>query len=555
MMFLVISAPFIALALPVGTATLTWDPPTTNTDATLLTDLAGYKLYYGTASGNYSVNVSIPCGILPCPNSPDVNHPTTVAISGLEDTVTWYFAVTALDTSANESGYSNEVLKDLLSGVFYLFTVARSGTGTGIVTSTPSGINCGATCSASYSSGASVILTATVASDSTFIGWSGACSGVATSCSTTMDASKNVTANFVLNTYALTVTKTGTGTGTVTSSPVGVNCGVACSANYNSGTSVILTAASAPDSTFTGWSGACSGTGTCTVSMTQARSVTAIFDVIVKTLIMSSAEFSRADFNGDGRQDVGYIEIAIVGGQPHIKVHVGLSDGITYQTPTLWFDWVKDGEFNILIGDVNGDRKSDIIMIQKGPINAMLKHIFYVALSSGVTFGSPVVWMDWLPRIGVYQFHAGDFNGDGKTDIVAIEDKLYNSGTGQFYYNPSIKIDFWMAKSTGTQFVPDGSVLGVGGLWMDWLPRIGVYQFHAGDFNGDGKTDIVAIEDKYYNPQTTILEYNAAFKIDYWMALSMGSSFSPGGSYLSVSGLWYEKDPRDGRFEFRLPRR
>ena len=126
--FLGIFAPLVVLALPVGTATLTWDPPTTNVDSTPLTDLAGYKLYYGSASGSYIVTIDISCGILPCPGfsypitdserqEKAVTHPTIIAISGLEDNTTWYFAATALDTSANESGYSNEVSKFIPSSV------------------------------------------------------------------------------------------------------------------------------------------------------------------------------------------------------------------------------------------------------------------------------------------------------------------------------------------------------------------------------------------------------------------------------------------------------
>jgi aryl-phospho-beta-D-glucosidase BglC (GH1 family) len=79
-------------------------------------------------------------------------------------------------------------------------------------------------------------------------------------------------------TFGLSVTKAGTGSGTVTSSPSGINCGSTCSANYASGTSVTLTAAAASGSTFAGWSGACSGTGTCLVAMTAARSVTGTFN-------------------------------------------------------------------------------------------------------------------------------------------------------------------------------------------------------------------------------------------------------------------------------------
>jgi hypothetical protein len=75
--------------------------------------------------------------------------------------------------------------------------------------------------------------------------------------------------------YGLTVSKTGSGT--VSSSPSGINCGTTCSATYASGTSVTLTASPASGYSFSGWSGACSGTGACTVSMSQARSVTANF--------------------------------------------------------------------------------------------------------------------------------------------------------------------------------------------------------------------------------------------------------------------------------------
>ncbi|MEK7507868.1 MAG: Ig-like domain-containing protein, partial [Patescibacteria group bacterium] len=78
-------------------------------------------------------------------------------------------------------------------------------------------------------------------------------------------------------TYTLTVTKQGTGSGTVTGT--GINCGSDCSESYNSGTSVTLNAIASSGSTFSSWSGACSGTATtCIVTMNAARSVTATFN-------------------------------------------------------------------------------------------------------------------------------------------------------------------------------------------------------------------------------------------------------------------------------------
>jgi hypothetical protein len=82
-------------------------------------------------------------------------------------------------------------------------------------------------------------------------------------------------------TYTLGVTNTGTGTGTVSGS--GINCGSTCTQMYASSTSVTLTAAAASNSIFLGWSGACTGTGTCTVLMTGNASITATFASVSTT--------------------------------------------------------------------------------------------------------------------------------------------------------------------------------------------------------------------------------------------------------------------------------
>jgi hypothetical protein len=78
-----------------------------------------------------------------------------------------------------------------------------------------------------------------------------------------------------LTTYSLSVSLNGSGT--VTSNPPGITCGTTCSVSFNSGTLVTLTAAPPTGLTFTGWGGACAGTGTCAVTLLQAQSVTATF--------------------------------------------------------------------------------------------------------------------------------------------------------------------------------------------------------------------------------------------------------------------------------------
>ncbi len=90
-----------------------------------------------------------------------------------------------------------------------------------------------------------------------------------------------------LSQYILSVNFSGNGSGTVTSNPAGVNCGTDCNEVYAYGTVVTLTVSSNPEANFTKWSGACTGTGVCIVTMDANKSVAAEFTV-------------KGDINSDG---------------------------------------------------------------------------------------------------------------------------------------------------------------------------------------------------------------------------------------------------------------
>lgn len=164
-----------------------------------------------------------------------------------------------------------------------IFPLSVTITGSGTVTSNPAGINCPTTCSTTFDSGTTVSLTATPSSGWTFAGWGGACTGTGT-CVVTMNAAVTITATFT-QVFALSVSVAGGGT--VTSSPGGINCPGTCTANFNGGTMVTLTATPASGTSFTGWSGACSGTGSCIVTMNSAQSVTATFGVVTFPLTVT----------------------------------------------------------------------------------------------------------------------------------------------------------------------------------------------------------------------------------------------------------------------------
>src|SRR5207249_4337000 len=92
----------------------------------------------------------------------------------------------------------------------FTLTVSKAGAGTGVVTSSPPGIDCGSTCAAPYTSGTVVALTAQASAGAVFSGWSGACSGQARTCTVTINAATSVTATFDI-VFSLNVVKFGIG--------------------------------------------------------------------------------------------------------------------------------------------------------------------------------------------------------------------------------------------------------------------------------------------------------------------------------------------------------
>jgi phospholipase C len=162
-------------------------------------------------------------------------------------------------------------------------SIALAGNGTGTVTSTPAGINCtnGATkgCTAVFPDNTQVTLSETPGTNFYFSGWTG-CSGT-TTCSVTVTAAENITATFISG-ESVAVTTAGTGAGTVTSSPAGINCTsgstTGCTAAFPPNSAVTLSESTNVPNQFSGWAGACSGSGTCSVTVSAATTnVTANF--------------------------------------------------------------------------------------------------------------------------------------------------------------------------------------------------------------------------------------------------------------------------------------
>lgn len=135
-------------------------------------------------------------------------------------------------------------------------------------------IDCGTTCSATYSEPKTVQLTATPEPGYSFTGWSGDCSGTDNPLTINVNGAKNCVANFAPTPVTLTLTPPTHGKITAP----GLDCGTSCSQTLPPDTEIPLTATPEPGYIFTGWSGDCAGTeNPLTITLDKAKNCRANF--------------------------------------------------------------------------------------------------------------------------------------------------------------------------------------------------------------------------------------------------------------------------------------
>ena len=190
-----------------------------------------------------------------------------------------------------------------------------------------------------------------------------------------------------------------------------------------------------------------------------------------------------ADFNGDGLADLFRQEKGSWDDDYHLTAQVMLSEGNGFANHHLPEQFNLKGDFtNVYLGDFNGDGKTDFLRQEKGYWDDDDSGTAQLYISNGdATFSEIALPENWELDGDFNNLYVGDFNGDGRSDVFRQMKMAWDNNASEY---------------TGVLFLSNAQT---GYVSMQTLPAALMLQgdytdISLGDFNGDGRTDLLRQE-------------------------------------------------------------
>ncbi|MET9951464.1 transglycosylase family protein [Streptomyces sp. NPDC006339] len=261
-----------------------------------------------------------------------------------------------------------------------------------------------------------------------------------------------------------------------------------------------------------------------------------------------NSAITAGDYNGDGRDDVGLLydngKNAAGENVSALWTFTSTGSGSDLANPVKKWDNVSTGfgswnadRTKITSGDFNNDGKDDVGLLYNNGQQTDGTHVtaLWTMTSTGADFGNPSKkWDNASTNFGSWSWTrskvvAGDYTGDGRSDIGV----LYDNGKASDGRNQAA---LWTLASTGTDFTNPSKKWDSGtGSWNAEMSKV-----TAGDFNGDGRTDIGVLYG--YGQQS-----DGTNRTGLWKFTSTGTDFTnPVMSWDSAAGFgswnWYSSE-------------
>ncbi|MFE9614330.1 FG-GAP-like repeat-containing protein [Streptomyces sp. NPDC006012] len=252
----------------------------------------------------------------------------------------------------------------------------------------------------------------------------------------------------------------------------------------------------------------------------------------------ASSKVTSGDYNGDGKTDIGVLyNNGLTDGRYRTRLWVFTSTGDTFSAPKVVWDsgstsWNWDRS-KVTSGDYNGDGKTDIGVLYDYDQTAdgKFQSKLWVFAGAGETFQAPVVAWDSASTGWNWdrsKVTSGDYNGDGKTDVVVLYD--YDQ-TAEGANHSKL---WWAFTSAGTTFDSPKVAWDSGEMSWNWDSS----KVTSGDYNGDGKTDVGVL----YNYGATDGKYRSKL----W-------TFTSTGTTLQAPKVIWDSDPTSWNWDRSQP--